>query len=658
MTADTNLLGDDFFCAVCKKYIQIENKALPFNNRSEGPYFCSEACVESAYSFRLPPEPTIELKPGYYTFPDGMEYHTSSREARRLIPQMQAEIRSKYNADLATAQRRRTMSMEFFVKNYQRAQVQKKSDKEAAENTAYLEDFYKRSAKEREEKEKQRLADERAAAKEEERRTRDEEREAQKLQRQEERDAEREFREDEKMRLKEEDQLRKEEAEQERLRPIPFEMPSDHTRYESVHILGPQGSGKTHVLQEFIKRDVARTDSPGLVIIDPKGTMIDRLKALHMIDEDRLVIIDATHKYPAKLGLFVKSDVPGVDPEQVIGQAVSMYKYIFQTTNFAFTPKQGILFEHLVRFMFEIGGTLSTLIDFLRIEYKKPKQRDLEQIAKYAPLIDKLPKETRDFFQIDLQDSYDSTAREIGVRLQIIQQKPILRAMFDTTERRVDLSDCMQKQKIVLVNTGMRKDKAASQMIGRFIIAQVINATFIRGDLPVSQWRPNFLIVDEFQEFVDAEKTPELLRLGREYNVGVMIAHHNMYDQGIDDGIRAAISTLTGTKYCGDVRGMDLSYMVRDFGCDASFFRHQQVTETHVRFAHVMRRVHDTPVSITVRRGNLEGLDKRTEHELYSLDNINTLRVYGERFTTPPPAAQQVESPVRPKNPDDGKFGY
>jgi ABC-type molybdenum transport system ATPase subunit/photorepair protein PhrA len=627
MTTDTSMLGDDYFCAVCKKYILAGRKVVPpSDNQSEGPYFCSHECAESAYSFPLPSEPTNELQPGYYVFPDGKEYHTSSRQAQKIIPQMQAEVRAKYNEDLALAKRRRAESMGYFVKRYRRDQQKKKQDAIDADNEQYLSDLRKRHAKEREEEAKQKLADEKVAAKEAERLRLKEERDAERRARDEEREAE-------KQRIKEEEQYRLEEEEYERTKTIPLEIPSDHSRFENVHILGPAGSGKTTLIQEFIYHDLTRSDSPGLIVIDPKGTLIERLKALNIVDDRRLVIIDATHSYPAKLGLFAKSAVTGVDPEQVISQAVSTYTYIFQSTDFKFTPKQSILFEYVVRLMFEIDGTLSTMMQFLRTDFKKPNE--------YDAVFDRLPDDMREFFKIDLKDSYESTAKEINVRLQKIRQKPTLRTMFDTTERRVDLFDCMRKRKIVLVNTGMSRDAAASQMIGRFIIAMTLNATYIRALMPKYEWHPTFLMIDEFQEFVDAEKTPEMLRKVREYNVGVMMAHHNMYGSELDDAMRVAISTNTSVKFCADPRGQDLSYMARDFGCDPSFLRMQQVTDTDVRFAHVMRRVYDTPVSVTVPRGNLEGLKRRSEEELWYLDNWNILQVHGERYfqtRTEPPA--------------------
>lgn len=449
---------------------------------------------------------------------------------------------------------------------------------------------------------------------------------------------------EEKERVKQEEKQRLDAEEAERVKVVPLVIPSDQLRFEGVHILGPAGAGKTTLIQEFNRHDLTRDDAPGLVLIDPKGTLVERLRALKILDPARLVVIDATHPKPAKLGLFARSTVQGVSYEQTVTQAVSTYKYIFQTTNFAFTTKQAILFEYVVRLMFEIGGTLSTMIQFLRTDFRKPNE--------FERYFERLPDDMQEFFTIDLKGSYESTAKEVNVRLQQVRQKPILRAMFDTTERRVDLFDCMQKRKVVLVNTGMSYDQAASQMVGRFIIAMTLNATYVRATMPREHWHPTFLIIDEFQEFVDAEKTPEMLRKVREYNVGVMTAHHNMYGAELDDAMRVAISTNTSVKFCADPRGMDLNYMARDFDCDTSFLRMQQGTDTHVRFAHTMRRTHDTAISVVVPKGNLNQYAQWSAQEQAEHDRQNTRLVHGDaapKIVAPsiePPRAQPVVSEV------------
>ncbi len=396
-------------------------------------------------------------------------------------------------------------------------------------------------------------------------------------------------------------EVEKSRALRERNTPKPLEIPPDHLRFEHTHILGASGSGKTTLIQEFILHDLQRDDSPALVVIDPKGLLTERVRRLELIDPARLVVIDATLPNPVKLGLFSKSVVTGVDEEQTLTQAIGTYGYIFESGRFQFTAKQAICFDYCVRLMFETGGTLSSLMQLLR--------------ARTYQLPNNLPEEVRNFFEQDFyatgSGGYDSTRGEINVRLQAIAQRPMLKAMFDTQERDVDIFDCIQNRKIVLVNTGMSRDPVASQMLGRFIIAMVLNATYIRSTLPPDQWPPTFLYIDEFQQFMDESKTPEMLRLTREYNVGIVMAHHNMQGKELSDDLRSAISTNTSIKLCAAPGGLDLNYMARDLNCDAAFLRIQQKTKTDVRFAMYARGLHDDPISVAVPMGKIDTYAKR-----------------------------------------------
>lgn len=142
----------------------------------------------------------------------------------------------------------------------------------------------------------------------------------------------------------------------------------------------------------------------------------------------------------------------------------------------------------------------------------------------------------------------------------------------------------------MLVNKRISLLKLAHQTLGRYIIALAIDAVQNRPGTARNTWHPVFIVIDEFQECADEYKTPEMLRLIREYNAGAILAHHNMYPTECNDGIRSAISTNTGIKYASDPRGMDINYMARDMQCEAGFLTKQcKKSETHARFGTLLR---------------------------------------------------------------------
>jgi hypothetical protein len=152
--------------------------------------------------------------------------------------------------------------------------------------------------------------------------------------------------------------------------------------------------------------------------------------------------------------------------------------------------------------------------------------------------------------------------------------------MFNATERKLDVAQCIRDRKIVLVNTRLDKLHTNHQTLGRYIISLFSDAVMSR-----TEAHPAFLVIDEFQEFADADKLPRMLRLMRSKNAGAILAHHNMYNDVFDDAIRSAISTNTGIKYASKPAGMDINYMARDMQCDAEFLTRRCVkSATHARF--------------------------------------------------------------------------
>ncbi|QOZ20844.1 hypothetical protein XI02_42280 [Bradyrhizobium sp. CCBAU 21365] len=369
-------------------------------------------------------------------------------------------------------------------------------------------------------------------------------------------------------------------------------------RYEGVSITGPAGSGKTHLLQELILNDLTERNPPGIIVMDPKGLMVKRLARLDYFNpdngrlRDRVVVIDAAEKpYPA-LNLFANTARTSAERDILFSQAISTFRYIFSSGKFNLTPKQANCFGYCVAVMFEMKGTLSDIQSLLR----KGGERD----ERVQAAIRRLPDTQRSFFVRDFSEtSYGQTRDEIITRLNELMLMPAFVGMFDQRQRKIDLLDCIQKRKIVLINTGMNHNKLVSQMLGRLFISMLLNAAQMRTLIHPSQWHPVMFYCDEFLEFADSDKTPELLRFVREYNIGCTVAFHNMFAEEMTDSLRSSISTNTRTKFAYNPKGRDLPYLTADFGCRPEFFAQYPKTDDYARFiCSVDGIIPPTPVTI------------------------------------------------------------
>jgi hypothetical protein len=436
----------------------------------------------------------------------------------------------------------------------------------------------------------------------------------------------------EKEEAKEEQERLAEEAEREKLEPrdIP-----PHIRFEHTHILGPQGSGKTTLLQHIFLEDLKSKNPPAYVIIDPKGLLVERIAHLQVFHHndgrlrDRFVFIDpldspALNMFRIPLDRFTKDQ-----RSAILNQLIELFSYVFSSAQSRLTQRQSIPFGFVLRLVFSMGGDLNTLMDVLEDDHKT---------RRFAPQIERFAAEDSTgavsrFFRNDFySEGFKATREQIRTRLYEIIGRPELARMFLAPVNKLDLFDCIQKRKIILVNTGMSYlGSNGSQLLGRYIIAMTMNAVLSRYFIPQSQWNPVYLMIDEFQDFADEENTPKLLRLVREYKMGVVMAHQTMYCTELNQAIRTSIST-SAIKYAASPEGDDLRYMAQDLRCDPDFLRAHQVRDGHVNFACYARGMHlDHPFSVRVPIGNIGREPQMQEHWYDSTRGWNTFRVCYEK---------------------------
>lgn len=393
---------------------------------------------------------------------------------------------------------------------------------------------------------------------------------------------------------------------------LALSLPYD-VRYDGVSISGGTGAGKTHLKQELIIHNLYQDNPPGMIVIDPKGFMVKRLARLDCFNPDngwlnhRLVVVDAsTAPYPA-LNLFADTARNQAQRELLFTHAISTYRYIFSSGGFELTPKQTNCFGYCGALMFQMGGTLSDLVALLR--------KGGEQNPRVQAAIRRLPPTHRPFFEQDFSgSSYAQTRDEIITRLNQLMIVPAFVGMFDQPQRKIDLFDCIQKRKIVLINTGIDKSPVTSQMIGRLFISMLLNAVYMRASLPESQWHPVMFYCDEFTRFCDDDRSHELFNMVREYNVGVTVAFQSIYDPKISDALRSTISTNTRTKFAYNPKGRDLAYISSDFGCKPELFAQYPKTKEFARFICMVTGM-TPPTPVTVPWGNVAMEPQMTEEQ-------------------------------------------
>lgn len=278
------------------------------------------------------------------------------------------------------------------------------------------------------EAERQRKELERRAEREEDRRRREEERKKREEyieKRDEERRQEKLEKKQEEQR-KEQEKLEAERLEQQALeearkpRPIPQE-----AFYEHVHVIGGSGSGKSTLITERFAELLFREDQPSIIVIDPKGQLVD---ALSRIDykyydfdyADKFVIIDPTKFAPA-LNMFAKAPRHYEEHigDQIENNLISLFQYIFSTRESRLTEKQLTCFSFCVKLLFRMPeATIGTFLELLR-DPLVGKAGGIRPDSPFKPYIDQLDYISRNFFYNNFYDAsdYSPTKDQIATRI-------------------------------------------------------------------------------------------------------------------------------------------------------------------------------------------------------------------------------------------------
>jgi hypothetical protein len=306
--------------------------------------------------------------------------------------------------------------------------------------------------------------------------------------------------------------------------------------------------------------------------------------------------------------------------------------------------------------MFGMESNIHTLIDLMDDPTRTddPKGQPYSQ-CRFAPFIGRLDATSERFFRNEFFSSnYRETRQQIKARIYGVLQHPEFVRMFEARERKLDMLDCLQGKSIVLVNTGMNTlGSDASQLLGRYMISLTLNAAYARFTIPRNEWHQAHLIIDEFQEFADEEKTPELLRLAREYNLAVTMAHQEMHGSGMTEKIRSAVSTNTTIKYASSPEGVDLSYVARDLRCEQEFLTAQSKTATEARFACFVRGLVQHPFVHSAPFGEIDRQPQMSREALERMLRANAERLSLQELPSKPlPAAFQPPPTPLPSEPE------
>jgi len=425
--------------------------------------------------------------------------------------------------------------------------------------------------------------------------------------------------------------------------PIPY---TDAKRFEHAVILGSPGSGKTTLLSHLLLFDLHRDDSPGIILIDPKRTVIRKLSRLALFNQklkDRLIVI-SPKDHPA-INIFDTTN-----RSSNVG-AIQSIEYLCGMLGQDMTGKQAGFYRNIGNLLlhFKDGlGHHATLLDLIELTARKFP-------TKYEPVVKTLPPIQRRFFESGDFESpdYRDTKDQIRTRLNALLGSEGMSNLFTAQDNAINVFEELNKGSIILVDTGEGDplDRRESASFGCIFMAEIVRAILQRTPLE-DKGRPAFVYVDEAATFfVGAEVLQDFLTSGRQNKIGGIFAFHDLKQAG--EGLRATITTMTSTKILS-------KYAVDDI---AGLGRHMNLTVEEMQampdyhWACAIRGVADKAVTITCASDELDKEPVMSEPDYQAFLRKNREKVgggqqqQGQQQTNPHPQPAASPPPSEPKDP-------
>ncbi len=108
--------------------------------------------------------------------------------------------------------------------------------------------------------------------------------------------------------------------------------------------------------------------------------------------------------------------------------------------------------------------------------------------------------------------------------------KPQVRYMLGANENRLDFRSIIDSGKILIINLGCFRDEETQRLLGSLFLTSLEQAAFSRSNIPSSQRRPFFTMIDEFPLFCSRDQTSlaRILSECRKYRLHLGLAHQTV----------------------------------------------------------------------------------------------------------------------------------
>lgn len=337
--------------------------------------------------------------------------------------------------------------------------------------------------------------------------------------------------------------------------------PEDRRRH--VYIIGMTGSGKSVLMAEMAKQDIAA--GHGVAVIDPHGSLVEDVLA--SVPKERaadLIYFDPSDtERPMGLNMLEAQTIDEMD-FAVQEMIAIFYKLVTDPAMI------GPMFEHYMRnAMLTIMADREepgTITDIPRIltdkEFQEMKLKKVKD-----PMI-------RAFWEKELPQTAGSTKGEmlpyLISKIGRFVENETMRNIIGQGKSAFNMRDVMDKKKILLCNLSKGKvGEVNANLLGLILVSKIQMAALSRANMPEADRHDFYLYVDEFQNFI-TDSISTILAEARKYKLNLIMAHQyigqlsgstGVEGKNQDTKIRDAVFGNVGTQISFRIGVEDAEFM-------------------------------------------------------------------------------------------------
>ncbi|MEA3293207.1 MAG: type IV secretion system DNA-binding domain-containing protein [Patescibacteria group bacterium] len=326
----------------------------------------------------------------------------------------------------------------------------------------------------------------------------------------------------------------------------------NNDRRQHMYVIGKTGTGKTTLLKNMALQDIS--NNRGVCIIDPHSEFVEEVldKIPSSRINDVIYLNPADSDYPIAFNIL---EVPNPKYKHLIASnLMGVFTKIWANV---WSARMEYILDNCVLALLDTPGT--TLLGILRILVDEDYRQKI---------IDNLKDPVVKSFWINEYGSWREQFRNEAIAP--IQNKvgqflntSLIRNIVGQSKSTINLSEIMDKQKILLVNLAKgRIGEDSSSLLGAMIVTRIQLAAMERVRIPEEERKDFYLYIDEFQNFA-TESFASILSEARKYHLNLIVTHQYIaqMDESVSDAVFGNIGTLVSFR----VGATDAEFLEKEF---------------------------------------------------------------------------------------------